>query len=144
MVMMMMMPLGVWSVVATVMFMQVISAVVLGILLLTSVSSKYKNLPPGPQGLPVVGSLHLLGKSPHLSFTELAETYGPLMSVWLGPRLAVVATSPEATEEILKMQGSNFTNQIATSFGDVILPGGTIVASSSYPWELFFGLGQFV
>jgi len=106
---------------------QVVSAVVLGILLLAkllTVSSKYKNLPPGPRGLPFIGSLHLLGKFPQWDFAKLAKTYGPLMSVWLGPRLVVVATSPAAAEEILKTQGSNFANRIATSYSQVVLPAG--------------------
>jgi len=114
--------------VALLLCVQVVGAVVLlGILLLAGTlltSSKYKNLPPGPRGLPVIGSLHLLGKFPHRNLAKLAETYGPLMSIWLGPRLVVVATSPAAAEEILKTQGSNFANRIATSFSDVVVPGG--------------------
>jgi len=89
---------------------QVAIAVMLGILLLAKLltRNKYKNLPPGPWGLPIIGSLHLLGKFPQRDFAKLAKTYGPLMSLWLGPRLVVVATSPAAAEEILKTQGSNF------------------------------------
>jgi len=105
---------------------QVVSAVVLGILLLAKLltRNKYKNLPPGPRGLPIIGALHLLGKFPPRNFAKLAETYGPLMSLWLGPRLVVVASSPAAAEEILKTQGSNFANRITTSFCDVVCPGG--------------------
>jgi len=117
-------PLGVWS---------VVSAVVLGILLLAKLltSSKYKNLPPGPRGLPIIGSLHLLGKFPQRDFAKLAETYGPLMSLWLGPKLVVVGTSPAAAEEILKTQGPNFANRVATSFADVVLPGDIVMVSDS-------------
>jgi len=116
--------------VAMVLSVQVVSAVVLGILSLLvakllTVGNKYKNLPPGPRGLPFIGSLHLLGKFPQQDFTKLVETYGPLMSIWLGPKLAVVATSPAAAEEILKTQDSNFSSRIPTSCADVIIPGGT-------------------
>jgi len=119
-----MMPSGTWS---------VVSAVVLGILLLAKLltSSKYKNLPPGPRGFPIIGSLHLLGKFPVRDLTKLAETYGPLMSMWLGPRLLVVATSPAAAEEILKTQGSNFANRFVTSASNVFLPGDIATMSDS-------------
>jgi len=69
----------------------------------------------------------LLGKFPQQDFAKLAETYGPLISLWLGPRLVVVATSPAAAEEILKTQGSNFANRIASSFSDVVIPEGCLL-----------------
>jgi len=65
--------------------------------------------------------LHLVGKFLQRDFAKLTETYGPLMSLWLGSKLLVVATSRQAAEEILKTQGSNFTNQIPSSISDVIL-----------------------
>ncbi|RCV11596.1 hypothetical protein SETIT_2G198900v2 [Setaria italica] len=63
-------------------------------------------LPPGPVGLPLVGSaLHFIGpfsRSPHAVLTRLAETYGPIMS--FRPGMAgnfVVVSSPAAAREAL-------------------------------------------
>ncbi|KAG0597784.1 hypothetical protein M758_12G020400 [Ceratodon purpureus] len=99
----------------------VVAAVVLGILLLKLFSSKPKNLPPGPRGLPIIGHLHLLGKHPHEDLAKLSATYGSVMSLWFGHKLALVVSSPAAAEEILKTQGHNFSSRIRTSFGELIV-----------------------
>ncbi|CAL5064490.1 unnamed protein product [Urochloa decumbens] len=63
-------------------------------------------LPPGPVGLPLVGSaLHFIGplsRSPHTVLAGLAETYGPVMS--FRPGMAgnfVAVSSPAAAREAL-------------------------------------------
>nr|AHI15953.1 flavonoid 3',5'-hydroxylase [Pohlia nutans] len=113
---------GAWSVVA---------AVVVGILLLRVFTSKPKNLPPGPRGLPIIGSLHLLGKYPHQDLAKLANIYGPVMSLWFGQKLTVVATSPEAAKEFLKTQGPNFSSRLKTSFGEIVSTGDIVMAPDS-------------
>lgn len=69
------------------------------------------NLPPGPRALPIIGCLHLLGAHPHRDFADLARQYGPVMSLPLGQRYCVVATSPEAAKEFLKRQDANFSSR---------------------------------
>ncbi|KAJ6849297.1 putative cytochrome P450 76M5-like [Iris pallida] len=59
-------------------------------------------LPPGPTGLPVVGSLLSLPPELHLHFTELARTYGPIYRIRLGRKLAVVVSSPALAREVLR------------------------------------------
>nr|XP_024927272.2 (S)-N-methylcoclaurine 3'-hydroxylase isozyme 1-like isoform X1 [Ziziphus jujuba var. spinosa] len=62
-------------------------------------------LPPGPKPWPVVGNIFQMGKKPHISITQLAEHYGPLISLRLGTQLLVVGSSPVAATEILKTNG---------------------------------------
>ncbi|KAG0591031.1 hypothetical protein KC19_1G143900 [Ceratodon purpureus] len=69
------------------------------------------NLPPGPSPLPIIGSLHLFGTHPHQSLAGLAQKYGPVMSIQLGQKSCVVATSPEAAQEFLKLQDANFSSR---------------------------------
>ncbi|CAA6670265.1 unnamed protein product [Spirodela intermedia] len=63
---------------------------------------KKRKLPPGPPGLPLIGNLHQLGEHPHRALWELSKLYGPLMHLQLCRQQAVVVSSGEIAEEILK------------------------------------------
>ncbi|KAL7165241.1 hypothetical protein ACSBR2_041013 [Camellia fascicularis] len=57
-----------------------------------------KNTPTRPIGLPLFGNLFKVGPKPHESLAKLAETYGPLMSIRLGSKTSIVASSPDETK----------------------------------------------
>ncbi|OMO76406.1 Cytochrome P450 [Corchorus olitorius] len=57
------------------------------------------NLPPSPPTLPIIGNLHLLKEPFHQKFFDLSQKYGPIFSLRLGSRLAIVITSPSLAEE---------------------------------------------
>ncbi|KAG0618659.1 hypothetical protein M758_4G082400 [Ceratodon purpureus] len=59
-------------------------------------------LPPGPRPWPVVGNLMHIAPVRFKCFMEWAQTYGPVMSVWMGPTLNVVISSADAAREMLK------------------------------------------
>ncbi|KAJ8526878.1 hypothetical protein K7X08_029355 [Anisodus acutangulus] len=65
-------------------------------------SSKIPQLPPGPTPWPVIGNIFHMGKMPHVTLTNYAKTYGPLVSLKLGTQWLVVGSSPPAAIEILK------------------------------------------
>ncbi|KAE8727635.1 hypothetical protein F3Y22_tig00005411pilonHSYRG00043 [Hibiscus syriacus] len=60
--------------------------------------------PPGPRGLPIVGSLPFLRPDLHSYFADLARTYGPVVKLQLGSKLGILVTSPSAAREVLKDQ----------------------------------------
>ena len=68
-------------------------------------------LPPGPTGLPILGSLLQLGEKPHHSLSKFAESYGPLISLRLGSITTVVASSPETARLILQKHADNFLDR---------------------------------
>ena len=43
-----------------------------------------KNLPPGPMGFPIIGSLLSLSKSMHNDLTRFGQKYGDVYSIHLG------------------------------------------------------------
>ncbi|XP_065622747.1 LOW QUALITY PROTEIN: (S)-N-methylcoclaurine 3'-hydroxylase isozyme 1-like [Quercus suber] len=67
-------------------------------------SSPFKSplVPPGPNPWPIIGNILQLGNKPHVTLTQLAKNYGPLISLRLGTKLMVVGSSPDVAKEILK------------------------------------------
>ncbi|XP_021844510.1 geraniol 8-hydroxylase [Spinacia oleracea] len=71
-----------------------------------------KNLPPGPPSLPVIGNLFNLGTKPHISLTELAKKYGPLMTLQLGCLPTVIISSGAVAKEALQKNDISFSNRM--------------------------------
>ncbi|XP_047312312.1 cytochrome P450 81Q32-like [Impatiens glandulifera] len=108
-------------------------------IILNFLSSSHKrlkrNLPPSPSPtFPIIGHLRLLSDLPHRTFHELSQKLGPVFSLQLGNRLAVVVSSPSAVEECFtkndiilanrpnfisgKFIGYNYTSMIESPYGD--------------------------
>ncbi|XP_054790508.1 cytochrome P450 CYP736A12-like [Prosopis cineraria] len=88
--------------------------------------------PPGPPAWPVIGNLHLLGTLPHRSLQSLAKRYGPVMSLRLGQVPAVVVSSPEAAELVLKTHDVVFSSHPRTRASESLSYGSKGVAFSEY------------
>ncbi|XP_022132547.1 cytochrome P450 CYP736A12-like [Momordica charantia] len=72
---------------------------------------KPKNLPPGPKGFSIFGSLHLLGKLPHRDLQKLSQKYGPIMHMKLGLVPTIIVSSPSAAELFLKTHDLVFASR---------------------------------
>ncbi|KAE9601280.1 putative abieta-7,13-dien-18-ol hydroxylase [Lupinus albus] len=72
---------------------------------------KKKKLPPGPKGLPILGSLHKLGENPHRDLHQLSQKHGPIMYLRLGVVPTIVVSSPQAAEQFLKTHDLVFANR---------------------------------
>ncbi|KAJ8650060.1 hypothetical protein MRB53_003083 [Persea americana] len=68
-------------------------------------------LPPGPRGLPIIGSLPFLKRDLPPYFTELSNVYGPIMKIRLGSRLCIVLGSSSAAKEVFRDHGITFANR---------------------------------
>ncbi|OEL26491.1 Ent-cassadiene C2-hydroxylase [Dichanthelium oligosanthes] len=82
----------------------------------SSTAAKPKpNLPPGPWMLPVIGSLHHVVSNPLLFrvLRELSQKHGPLMMVRLGEVPALVASSVEAAQAIMRKHDVAFADRFA-------------------------------
>lgn len=89
-----------------------------------SKSSKITQLPPGPTPWPVLGNIFHMGNMPHITLTNFAKTYVPLMSLRLGTKLLVVGSSPSAAIKILKthdriMSGRHVPNAVPSKGSDL-------------------------
>ncbi|XP_037352848.1 cytochrome P450 2E1 [Talpa occidentalis] len=69
-------------------------------------------LPPGPFPLPVLGNLfHIDLKNIPKSLGKLAERYGPVFTVYLGPRRVVVLHGYQAVKEVLLTHKNEFSGR---------------------------------
>ncbi|CAI0451643.1 unnamed protein product [Linum tenue] len=75
-------------------------------------------LPPSPTALPLIGHLHLVKPPLHLSLQNLLSHYGPILSLKLGRRRALVLSSPSAVEECFTKNDAVFANRPRTMAGD--------------------------
>ena len=51
-------------------------------------------MPPGPRGLPIIGSMLSLRKNPHHALARISQKYGDVCTVWLGSVPTVVISHP--------------------------------------------------
>uniref|UniRef100_A0A0D9VGL7 Cytochrome P450 n=1 Tax=Leersia perrieri TaxID=77586 RepID=A0A0D9VGL7_9ORYZ len=96
--------------------------IVLSKLLLSFALKPKLNFPPGPWTLPLIGSIHHLGNHPntHRALRNLSQKHGPLMQLWLGEVPAVVVSTPDVAQEILRNQDLNFADRhISTTVATV-------------------------
>ncbi|KAI4329526.1 hypothetical protein MLD38_027907 [Melastoma candidum] len=79
-----------------------IAIAIASVLLFFSRKKASNRLPPGPPKLPILGNLHQLGNSPHISLHLLSQRYGPIMYLQLGEIPTIVVSSARMAEEVLK------------------------------------------
>ncbi|XP_049359352.1 cytochrome P450 71A3-like [Solanum verrucosum] len=91
-----------------------------------------KKLPPSPRKLPIIGNLHQLGLHPHRSLHKLSKKYGPVMLLHLGSKPVFVASSAEASRDIMKTHDLVFSSRPNSRMADKLLYGSKDVAFSPY------------
>ncbi|XP_062382283.1 cytochrome P450 2F2-like isoform X2 [Sardina pilchardus] len=71
-----------------------------------------KNFPPGPRALPLLGTLlEINPHNPLKSYKKLAERYGPVYSLYIGRRPAVVLAGQKVIREALVTRASHFAGR---------------------------------
>ncbi|XP_076154106.1 cytochrome P450 2F2-like [Alosa pseudoharengus] len=71
-----------------------------------------ENFPPGPRALPLLGNLlEINPQQPLKTLDKLAERYGPVYSLYFGPRPAVVLASQKVIREALVSKATEFAGR---------------------------------
>ncbi|KAJ9189316.1 hypothetical protein P3X46_000626 [Hevea brasiliensis] len=91
-----------------------------------------RNLPPSPPSLPIIGHLHLLKQPIHQSLNNLSQKYGPIMSLRLGSRPAIVVSSPSAVEECFTKNDIVLANRPDFSMGRYLNYNNTTLGAARY------------
>ncbi|GJN23244.1 hypothetical protein PR202_gb10876 [Eleusine coracana subsp. coracana] len=92
----------------------------------------HHRLPPGPPAIPVLGHLHLLEKPIHAALSRLAKQYGPLFSLRMGSRPAMVVSSAELARVCFTEHDVTFATRPRFPSFDLVSFGGTTLPTSRY------------
>ncbi|XP_070685956.1 cytochrome P450 2G1-like [Pempheris klunzingeri] len=104
--------------------------------LLIRKSQRQLRLPPGPSGLPVLGNLLQLDrKAPFKTLLKLSESYGPVVTVHMGYKRAVVLVGYDAVKEALVDQADDFTGRGPLPFLIRITNGYGLAISNGERWR---------
>nr|BAD27507.1 P450 [Lolium rigidum] len=89
-------------------------------------------LPPSPPAIPFIGHLHLVEKPIHATMCRLAARLGPVFSLRLGSRRAVVVSSSECARECFTEHDVTFANRPSSRRKLLASFNGTALVTSSY------------
>lgn len=96
---------------------------------------KIKNLPELP-GIPIFGSLFLLGKYHARNCAKLADKYGPVFQVRLGNRRIIYANSFNSVKEIwIGNQSALMSRPRFWTFHDVVSQTQGVFTLGTSPWN---------
>ncbi|XP_002989019.2 cytochrome P450 71A1 [Selaginella moellendorffii] len=109
-----------------------ISIIVLIVTWFIKWTSVRKDLPPGPWGLPLIGHLHHLIHLPHQSLHHLSRKYGPVMSIKLGNKTAIVVSSKQAAKEVLTSFDKVFASRPCLISPESLCYGSRDIACCEY------------
>src|SRR5918992_3307625 len=65
-------------------------------------------LPPGPQGLPILGMLPAVRRNPTAVFMDAARRYGEVVYFKIGPRRGYLITNPADVRHVLQDNARNY------------------------------------
>ncbi|XP_063793850.1 cytochrome P450 2C18-like [Pseudophryne corroboree] len=99
-------------------------------------NNKWKDMPPGPTPLPLLGNiLQLNMKELPKSFKKLAKIYGDVFTVHLGPRTAVVLYGYDAVKEALVDNANIFSQRAKVPAAELIFKDYGVILSNGERWK---------
>ncbi|XP_002736510.1 steroid 17-alpha-hydroxylase/17,20 lyase-like [Saccoglossus kowalevskii] len=91
-----------------------------------------RGMPPGPRGLPIIGSILSITQNIHNDFQRLAKKYGDIFAIKLGSQQVVVLNNYELIKEALVINQTDFAGRPNTFTGDMISEGSQFIVLEDY------------
>ncbi|KAF9053665.1 cytochrome P450 [Hymenopellis radicata] len=111
----------------------IITLVVIVVCSLVKKRISRKPLPPGPSGLPLLGSaLDMAKPYPWLKFTEWSRQYGDVVHVNAAGQSVIILSSRKAISDLFDQRGAMYSNRPRMVMGGEVVGWGEGVPLSSY------------
>ncbi|KAM9316379.1 uncharacterized protein PAF06_007389 [Gastrophryne carolinensis] len=99
--------------------------------------NKYKNFPPGPRPLPIIGNMHILNlNKPHTTIIELSKTYGPVLSVQVGMQKMVALCGYDTIKDALINHAEEFSDRPRSPMFSKTIRDYGVVFSNGENWKV--------
>ncbi|XP_073442563.1 cytochrome P450 2C23-like isoform X2 [Dendrobates tinctorius] len=97
----------------------------------------YKNLPPGPKPLPIIGNVLMMDTAkPHNTFMKLAKEYGPVFSIQIGMSKSIVFCGYDTIKDALVNNADYFSERPNIPLFSEALKGYGVVFSNGENWKV--------
>ncbi|KIY64170.1 cytochrome P450 [Cylindrobasidium torrendii FP15055 ss-10] len=110
--------------------------IVLGLIVFTIVKyarSPYRQLPPGPPGIPLIGNVfQLMTGNQWDTFTRWGKEYGDVISVSVVGQCLVILNSAEAAHELMNKRAANSSDRPRSIVAAEYLTGGLFFVFTPY------------
>ncbi|XP_073530104.1 cytochrome P450 2C14-like [Phyllobates terribilis] len=97
----------------------------------------YKNFPPGPKPLPIIGNALTMDMSkPYKTFMELSKTYGPVFSIQIGLTKSVVLCGFDIVKDALINHADVFSDRPQAPVTMKFLKNYGVITSNGENWKV--------
>lgn len=101
-------------------------------------SDKDRQLPPSPPALPIIGHLHLLSSTLHISFKNLASSYGPFMLIRAGGATQYVVSNGATAKQVFKVHDIKFAARPEFGSSEYQIYKDTLFSTLDYSKQWIF------
>ncbi|XP_066451838.1 cytochrome P450 2K6-like [Eleutherodactylus coqui] len=97
----------------------------------------YKDFPPGPTPLPLIGNMLSVNMSkPYKTFVELSKTYGTVFGIQMGPAKMVILCGYDTVKDALINHGDKFVDRPKSNLFSKTTKDHGIVLANGENWKV--------